>query len=253
MLVQCENQENPRVTPALKVRIWEITDRSQAYVALQEFTASISEYKRTAKQRKSHLVNSAIFPPVLIVFCSGIACTEAFAFVIPPQHVNKSTKRCPLDFTKDERRKFTISSVRWCFQKKKKRNKPGAQYGIVSHNQRQIKINYPHSHSRRNMLSTAGCEDAHCGIMMFRRVELFSNKKKKKKGEVMGGLAVLALSKMALQNTLIFVWWCNSAGPLWRISIEHGNDSRAFSKVIPGAKVCLFNIYTKSVFKTEHS
>lgn len=68
MLVQCENQENPRVTPALKVRIWEITDRSQAYVALQEFTASISEYKRTAKQRKSHLVNSAIFPPVLIVF-----------------------------------------------------------------------------------------------------------------------------------------------------------------------------------------
>lgn len=112
MLVQCENQENPRVTPALKVRIWEITDRSQAYVALQEFKASISEYKRTAKQRKSHLVNSAIFPPVLIVFCSGIACTEAFAFVIPPQHVNKSTKRCPLDFTKDERRKFTISSVR---------------------------------------------------------------------------------------------------------------------------------------------
>lgn len=55
------------------------------------------------------------------------------------------------------------------------------------------------------MLSTAGCEDAHCGIMMFRRVELFSNKKKKKKGEVMGGLAVLAPSKMALQNTLIFV------------------------------------------------
>lgn len=52
------------------------------------------------------------------------------------------------------------------------------------------------------MLSTAGCEDAHCGIMMFQRVELFSNKKKKK---VMGGLAVLTPSKMALQNTLLFV------------------------------------------------
>lgn len=150
MLMQCENQENPRVTPALKVRIWEITDRSQAYVALQEFTASISEYKRTAKQRKSHLVNSAIFPPVLIVFCSGIACTEAFAFVIPPQHVNKSTKRCPLDFTKDERRKFTISSVRWCFQKKTKKQ----TWSTIRHRQSQ-------SAADQNKLSSQSQQEEH--------------------------------------------------------------------------------------------
>lgn len=204
MLMQCENQENPRVTPALKVRIWEITDRSQAYVALQEFTASISEYKRTAKQRKSHLVNSAIFPPVLIVFLQRHRLHGGVRFRNSSAARQQINKTLPFGFHQGRAQEI-YDFLRKMMFSEKKRNKPGAQYGIVSHNQRQIKINYPHSHSRRNMLSTAGCEDAHCGIMMFRRVELFSNKKKKKKGEVMGGLAVLAPSKMALQNTLIFV------------------------------------------------
>lgn len=50
------------------------------------------------KTKKSHPVNSAIFPPVLTVFSSGIACTEAFVFIIPPQPINKNktTKRWPL-------------------------------------------------------------------------------------------------------------------------------------------------------------
>lgn len=151
MLVQCENQENPRVTPALKVRIWEITDRSQAYVALQEFTASISEYKRTAKQRKSHLVNSAIFPPVLIVFLQRHRLHGGVRFRNSSAARQQINKTLPFGFHQGRAQEIYDFLRKMMFSEKKKKKQT---WSTIRHRQSQ-------SAPDQNKLSSQSQQEEH--------------------------------------------------------------------------------------------
>lgn len=151
MLMQCENQENPRVTPALKVRIWEITDRSQAYVALQEFTASISEYKRTAKQRKSHLVNSAIFPPVLIVFLQRHRLHGGVRFRNSSAACQQINKTLPFGFHQGRAQEIYDFLRKMMFSEKKKKKQT---WSTIRHRQSQ-------SAPDQNKLSSQSQQEEH--------------------------------------------------------------------------------------------